>query len=72
MYNRVYNFSYKNNVICPLHWGFRKLYSTFRSTFSLTKDFIKNLDKRHIGCGIFVDLQNAFVTVEHDTLFCKA
>ena len=72
MYIRVYNFPYRNNVIYPLHWGFRQLYSTFHSTFSLTKDYIKNLDKRHIGCGIFVDLQNALVTVEHDTLSCKA
>ena len=32
---------------------------------SLTKDI------RNIGCGIFVDLQRAFDTVEHDILLTK-
>ena len=32
---------------------------------SLTKDI------RNIGCGIFVDLQRAFDTVEHDILLAK-
>ena len=35
------------------------------------EDIRKNLDKGNIGCGIFVDLQNAFDTVEHDILLAK-
>ena len=38
---------------------------------SLTEDIRKNLHKGNIVCGIFVDLQKAFDTVEHDTLLAK-
>ena len=31
----------------------------------------KNLDEGNIGCGIFVGLQKAFNTVEHDILLSK-
>ena len=38
---------------------------------SLTKDIRKNLDKENFGFGIFVDLQKAFDTAEHDILLAK-
>ena len=71
MYNRVYNFFTKNNLIYPLQFGVRQQYSTFHALISLTEDIRKNLDKGNIGCGIFVDLQKAFDTVEHDILLAK-
>ena len=71
MYNRVYNFFTKNNLIYPLQFGFRQQYSTFHALISLTEDIRKNLGKGNIGCGIFVDLQKAFDTVEHDILLSK-
>ena len=71
MYNRVYNFFTKNNLIYPLQFGFRQQYSTFHALISLTEDIRKNLGKGNIGCGIFVDLQTAFDTVEHDILLAK-
>ena len=71
MYNRVYNFFTKNNLIYPLQFGFRQQYSTFHALISLTENIRKNLDKGNIGCGIFVDLQTAFDTVQHDILLAK-
>ena len=71
MYNRVYNLSTKSNLIYPLQFGFRQHYSTLHALISLTEDIRKNLDKGNIGCGIFVDLQKAFDTVEHDILLAK-
>ena len=53
MYNRVYNFFTKNNLICPLQFDFRQKYSTFYALISLTEDIRKNLDKGDIGCGYF-------------------
>ena len=71
MYNRIYKFINKNNIIYPLQFGFRQQYSIFHALISLTEDTRKNLDKGNIGCNIFVDLQKAFDTVEHDILLAK-
>ena len=71
MYNRVYNFFTKNNLIYPLQFGFRQQYSTFLALISLTEDIKKNVDKANIGCDTFVDLQKAFDTIEHDMFLEK-
>ena len=52
-------------------FGFRQKYSTTHVLISLTKDIRKNLDGGNIGCGMFVDLQKAFDTEEHDILLPK-
>ena len=71
MYNRMYKLFSDNNLIYPLEFGFRHKYSTIHALISLTENIRKNLGEGNIGCGIFVDLQKAFDTVEHDTLLSK-
>ena len=71
MYNRMYKLFPDNNLIYPLEFGFRQKYSTIHALISLTENIRKNLGEGNIGCGIFVDLQKAFDTVEHDTLLSK-
>ena len=41
------------------------------SIIPLTENIRKNLDEGNIGYGIFVDLEKAFNTVEHDILLTK-
>ena len=71
MHNRIYKFFSDNNLIYSLQFGFRQKYSTVHALISLTENIRKNLDEGNIGCGIFVDLQKAFNTVEHDILLSK-
>ena len=71
MYNKIYKFFSDNNHIYSLQIGFRQKSSTLHALLSLTECIRKNLDEVNIAYGIFVDLQKAFDTVEHDILSSK-
>ena len=71
MYNRLYNFSEINSVIYDLQFGFRQKYSTSRALIHLTDKIRQQLDSGNFACGIFVDLQKAFDTVDYDILIQK-
>ena len=71
MYDRIYKFFPDNHIICFLQFGFRQNFSTVHVIISLTENIRKNLDEANIGCGIFVDFQKAFDTVEHDIILSK-
>ena len=71
MYNRIYKFFTESIINYPLKLDSRQQHSPFHALISLTGDIRKDLDKGSIGCGIFVDLQKPFDTVEHDILLAK-
>ena len=68
MYTRIFKFFNNNNLFYPLQFGFKQNYSTTHALISLTETIRKYLDKGKFACGIFVDLQEAFDTVEHNIL----
>ena len=68
MYNWLYNFLELNNVIYDLQFGFRQKYLTSHALIHLTDKIREQLDSGNFACGIFVDLQKAFDTVDHDIL----
>ena len=71
MYNRIYKFLDKNNIY-SLQSGFQQHYSTSYALSNLTEAITKALDDCNFACGIFVDLQNVFDTVDHSILLCKS
>ena len=71
IHNRLYKFLKVNNIIYPLQFGFRQKYSTSFALIHLTETIKEALDQGKYGCGIFVDLQNAFDTVDHNILMGK-
>ena len=71
MYNRIYKFLDKNNIRYSLQFGFQKHYSTLYALLNLTEAIMKALDDGNFVCGIFVDLQKAFDTVDHSILLSK-
>ena len=52
-------------------FGFREQYSISHALISITENIRKALDDGNIGCGVFVDLQKAFDTVDHQMLLAK-
>ena len=71
MYNRLYSFLCKHKCICINQFGFRKNHSTIHAHISLTEHIRDSLDKNKLACEIFIDLQKAFDTVDHNILLDK-
>ena len=71
MYNRLYNFLEKKEIIFSLQFGFRQKYSTAHTLIHLTDKISREIDKGNYACGIFVDFQKAFDTVDHHILLKK-
>ena len=71
MYKRLYAFLNYNNIIYDLEFRFRQQYSTSHALINITENIRKALDDGNIGCGVFVDLQKAFDTVDHQILLAK-
>ena len=67
----MYTFLNNNNVIYNLQFGFRQQYSTSHALINITENIRKALDDGNIGCRVFVDLEKAFDTVDHQTLLAK-
>ena len=71
MYKRLYAFLDYNNIIYDSQFGFRQQYSTSHALINITENIRKALDDGNIRCGVFVDLQKAFDTVDHQILLAK-
>ena len=71
MFVRVLSFLDKENVIYKQQFGFRPKHSTMHAIISITEKIREALDKGKFACGVFVDLQKAFDTVNHEVLLTK-
>ena len=71
MYNRVEKFIKENDIIYNNQFGFRKQYSTNHAQLNIIEEISTNLDNKKYSCGVFVDLEKAFDTVNHKILLSK-
>ena len=71
MYNRIYKFLDKDNIIYSLQFWFQQHYSTSHALLNLTEAIMKASQDNNFTCGIFVDLQKAFENVDHSILLDK-
>ena len=71
MYNKLYTFLTSNNIIYPLQFGFQKDRAIDHALIGMTEMIRLTLDNKRFGCGIFIDLQKAFDTVNHNIQIAK-
>ena len=67
----MYSFLTLHNCITELQFGVRVKHSTDHALLSLTETIRDALDNSNFACGIFIDLQKAFDTVDHQILLKK-
>ena len=68
---KLYSFLEQNNCIYDLQFGFRALHSTNHALISISEQIKSSLDKNNFACGVFLDFQKAFDTVNHKILLSK-
>ena len=71
MYKRLYDFLEKHSILYSFQFGFRESHSINHALVSMTDTIKNSLDNRKFGCGIFLDLQKAFDTVNHSIFLMK-
>ena len=71
VYNHSYKFFEDNKLVYNLQFGFRQKHSATHALIHLTEKIQEQLDSGKYGCGIFVDFQKAFDTVDHTILTQK-
>ena len=71
MYSRLYDFLTKFGILYDLQFGFRSRHSTSHALINIIDQINKSLDNKKSVCGLFVDFQKAFDTVNHSILLDK-
>ena len=70
-YKHLYQFLDAFEVLYPLQFGFREKHSTTHALLCLTESIKHSIDNGKYGCGVFLDLQKAFHTMNHVILLQK-
>lgn len=71
MHSRLMGFLENQNLIYARQFGFRKGHSTVHALINIVERVRKCLGNGEFACGVSVDLQKAFDTVDHKILISK-
>ena len=71
IYEQLYDYLSRKNILDPRQSGFRSLHSTVTALLDLTNQWCFNIDRGLINGVLFLDLKKAFDTVDHNFLLIK-
>ena len=71
MYNRLYSFITKHNILYKYQFGFREKHGINLALIVLVDRILSTLQQRDIVLGVFLDVSKAFNTVHHQILLNK-
>ena len=71
VYNQLYQYLKENSLLASNQSGFRALHSTITALLKCTDYWYSGLYQGNYVVVVFVDLKNAFDTVDHDILLQK-
>ena len=71
MHKRLYKLIEMHSLLHPLQFGCHEKHSTLHTLVSLKESIKDSIDNGSYGCRIFIDLQNAFDTLNHQILLQK-
>ena len=65
------SFIQDKNILYHSQYGFRRQHSTQHAILDIVNRIQENIDNKKFTCGIFIDIQKAFDTVDHTILLRK-
>ena len=71
MFNQLYSYFIENDLLCSSQYGFRKDHSTEFAVLEIIDRIILDLDKGETPINVYLDLSNAFDTLDHKILLEK-
>ncbi len=71
LYGQLYDYFVGNNLLSQNQFGFRQFHSTASALLDSTNEWFINMDRGQFNIAVFLDLQKAFDTINHNILIKK-
>ena len=71
VYDQLYDYLTKNDLISSHQSGFRSLHSTVTALLEATDNWAYNIDHGNVNAVVFLNLKKAFDTIDHGILVLK-